>query len=127
MSVRRDPTVEKYFERMPGARKLFEALIRACDASGDGNYSVESSGIALGLPRHYGYAWLPIRAVPGRPAVYLVLTLRLDRRIDSPRFTEIVEIYPGRYAHHMILDRPAQLDAELMGWVREAMALSKAR
>jgi hypothetical protein len=127
MPVTHDPAVDGYFERMPGARKLFDALLDVCASSGDGRCTVQSSGIALGSPRAFGYAWLPIRAVAGRPAVYLVLTLRLRRRIDSPRFVEIVEPYPGRCVHHTILSRPGQLDAELAGWIREAVALSKAR
>ena len=79
------------------------------------------------MPKHYAYAWLPIRAVKGRPPVYIVLTLRFRRRIDSPRFAQIVEAYPGRYAHHLILSDPAQLDQELLGWLRQAMADSLER
>ena len=125
--MRNDPEVTKYFTGMPGAEQLFAHLMKACAAAGDGNYLVQSSGIALGAPRHFGYAWLPIRIVIGRPKVYLVLTLRLGRRIDSPRFTEIVEATPGRYAHHLILSDPKHLDEELLSWIREARAFSMAR
>jgi hypothetical protein len=109
---------------MPGAENLFKQLMKACAAVGDDSYQVQKSDIALGAPKHFGYAWLPVRAVEGRPPVYLVLTLRLGRRIDSPRFIETVEPYPGRYAHHLILSDPKQLDGELLGWMREAKAFS---
>lgn len=109
---------------MPGAEQLFSHLMKACAAAGDGNYLVQKSDIALGAPRHFGYAWLPIRVVGGRPPIHLVLTLRLGRRIDSPRFTQIVEATPGRYAHHLILSDPKELDAELLSWIREAKAES---
>ena len=125
--MRNDPEVAKYFAGMPGAEKLFAHLMKACAAAGDENYLVQKSDIALGAPRHFGYAWLPIRAVGGRPRVYLVLTLRLGRRIDSPRFTEIVEATPGRYAHHLILSDPRQLDEELLSWMREARSFSMTR
>jgi hypothetical protein len=118
--MKNDPAVRGYFQKKPGADKLFYALMRACAGLGDAFYLVQKSGVALGAPRHYGYAWLPPREVSGRPPVYLVLTLRLPRRIDSPRFVEIVEPYPGRYTHHMILSDAAQLDDELIGWLREA-------
>jgi hypothetical protein len=88
---------------------------------------VQKSDIALGTPKHYAYAWLPIREIKGRPPVYIVLTLRLRRRLDSPRFIEIVEAYPGRYAHHLILSDPAQLDQELLVWLRQAKADSMER
>ena len=122
--IKADPGVTRYFERTPGAEALFYALLKACASVGDASYEVQKSDIALGAPRHYAYAWLPVREVAGRPSVYLVLTLRLKRRIDSPRFNQIVEAYPGRYAHHLILTDPAQLDAELLGWLREAKAAS---
>ena len=121
-SVKADPAVTKYFEREPRAEGLFYALIRACAAMGDPSFDVQKSDIALGSPRHYGYAWLPVHPGADRPPVYLVLTLRLKRRIDSPRVVQIVEPYPGRYAHHLILSAPAQLDQEFLGWVREAKA-----
>lgn len=125
--MKADPRVTQYFQRMPGSEALFAALIKACAAAGDVHYMVQKSDIALGMPKHYAYAWLPIREIKGRPPVYIVLTLRLRRRLDSPRFIEIVEAYPGRYAHHLILSDPAQLDGELLGWLLEARADSMER
>jgi hypothetical protein len=122
-----DAKVDQYFQRMPDAKALFTQLMKACAALGDASYEVQSSGIALGAPRHYAYAWLPVRAVRDRPAVYLVVTLRLNRRIDSPRFVEIVEPYPDRYAHHLILSTAKQLDPEFLGWLKEARTLSLSR
>jgi len=125
--MKRDPRISQYFQRMPGAEALFGQLMKACAQLGDASCQVQASGVALGAPRHYAYAWLPVRTVKDRPCVYIVLTLRLRRRIDSPRFVEIVEPYPGRFAHHLILSDPKQLDEELMGWLREAKALSLER
>ncbi len=125
--MKADPRIAQYFQRMPGSEALFAALLKACAAAGDAHYTVQKSDIALGAPRHYAYAWLPIREIKGRPPVYIVLTLRLRRRIDSPRFIEIVEAYPGRYAHHLILSDPAQLDQELLGWLRQAVSDSMGR
>jgi len=125
--LRMNTKVSRYFERTPGAEALFWQLVKACGALGDANFEVQSSGIALGAPRHYAYAWLPVRAVKDRPAVYLVVTLRLGRRIDSPRFVEIVEPYPGRFAHHLILSTAKQLDPEFLGWLNEARAFAMER
>lgn len=122
-----DPSVTRYFEKMSGAEALFYALIKACAAMGDASYAVQKSDIALGAPKHYAYAWLPVRQVAGRPPVCLVVTLRLKRRIDSERFVQIVEPYPGRYAHHLLLSDPSQLDRELTGWLLEAKAQSMER
>ncbi len=125
--MKADARIAQYFQRMPGSEALFYALLKACAAAGDASFVVQKSDIALGMPRHYAYAWLPIREIEGRPPVYIVLTLRLKRRLDSPRFVEIVEPYPGRFAHHLILSDPSQLDGELLGWLREAISDSMKR
>lgn len=125
--MKTDPRISQYFQRMPGSEALFYALLKACAAAGDAHYAVQKSDIALGMPKHYAYAWLPVREIKGRPPVTIVLTLKLKRRIDSPRFTQIVEATPGRYAHHLILSDPSQLDQELLGWLSQARADSTER
>ena len=118
--MKADPRVAEYFERAPGAAALFSVLMQKCASFDDASYAVESSGIARGSPKPYAYAWLPAAA----SAPCLVLTLRLNRRIPSARFSQIVEIYPGRYAHHLKLSDPAQLNEEVLLWLREAKVLS---
>ena len=120
--MKADPRVAEYFERAPGAAALFSILMQKCASFGDASYAVESSGIALGSPKPYAYAWLPAPGAASSPCI--VLTLRLNRRIPSDRFKQIVEIYPRRYAHHLKLLDPAQLDEEVLLWLREAKALS---
>ncbi len=120
--VKADPRITGYFERAPGAAALFFILLQKCAGFGGANYVVQPSGIALGSPKPYAYAWLPATGAASAP--YLVLTLRLNRRIPSDRFVQIIEVYPGRYAHHLKLTDPAQLDGEVIRWLREAEALS---
>ncbi len=57
----------------------------------------------------------------------LLLTLGLGRPLDSPRVAYQSEPYPGRFTLHIPLTAPEQLDAELLGWLREAWALNETK
>ena len=48
-------------------------------------------------------------------------------RLDSPRVAVATEPYPGRWTHHIVICDPAEVDDELMGWVREAAAFAAAK
>jgi Domain of unknown function (DUF5655) len=43
----------------------------------------------------------------------------LGRRIDSPRFARVEEVARW-HAHHLRVTQPDELDAELLGWLRES-------
>ena len=61
------------------------------------------------------------------PPCWLVVTVGLARRLDSPRVAVATEPYPGRWTHHIVISDPAEVDDELMGWVREAAAFAAAK
>ena len=54
------------------------------------------------------------------PAHYIVLTLGLDRPLDTPRAAVVTEPYPNRWTHHFVLSRNEEIDGELMDWVKQA-------
>lgn len=58
------------------------------------------------------------------PAVWIVLTLGLDHRLDSPRIEVATEPYPGRWTHHLLISDPNEVDEELLSWIKEAAAFS---
>lgn len=58
------------------------------------------------------------------PAVWIVLTLGLDHRLDSPRIEVATEPYPGRWTHHLLISDPNEIDEELLSWFKEAAAFS---
>ena len=70
-----------------------------------------------------GFAWLWL---PGawlaHPEAEVVLSLALRQRLDSPRWKQVVEPYPGRWMHHLEVRDLAALDDELAGWVAAAYA-----
>ena len=54
------------------------------------------------------------------PMGYLVVTLGLPVLLDSERVAVKTEPYPGRWTHHIVVNKPEELDEELLSWVREA-------
>ena len=57
----------------------------------------------------------------------LLLTFGLGRPLDSPRVACQSEPYPGRFTLHIPLTAPEQLDAELLGWLREAWEFNETK
>ena len=61
------------------------------------------------------------------PPAFIVVTLGLNHRVDSPRIDIATEPYPNRWTHHLLLADRKEVDEELMVWVREAAAFSDAK
>ena len=51
---------------------------------------------------------------------FIVITLGLPAPLDSERVAVKTEPYPGRWTHHIVVNKPEELDEELLSWVREA-------
>jgi hypothetical protein len=70
-----------------------------------------------------GFAWL---WRPGQwladPAAEVVLSIGLRARLDSPRWKQVVEPYPGRWMHHLEVHSADALDPEVAGWLAAAYA-----
>ena len=58
------------------------------------------------------------------PKDAIVLTFGLPVPLDSPRIAAKTQIRPGRWTHHLVLNRPEEMDSEFMAWLRAAYAFS---
>ena len=54
------------------------------------------------------------------PMRFIVITLGLPAPLDSERVAVKTEPYPGRWTHHIVVNKPEELDEELLSWVRDA-------
>jgi hypothetical protein len=54
---------------------------------------------------------------------YIDLDFLLGREVQSPRIRRIERIAPHRIAHTVRLTAVGDIDAELLGWLREACML----
>jgi hypothetical protein len=54
----------------------------------------------------------------------IILTIKSDREIDSPRIHKTEQTSACRFHHEVKLTASADVDAELIGWLKAAYALS---
>lgn len=117
-----------FFDGHPAELALYEALFRRMDgAFPEGTVKVQKSQISFYGRHLFGAASLPIRRRKDWPERCLVVTVGLSHRLDSPRVAVAVEPYPNRWTHHVLIERPEQIDAELIGWLREAYEFSESK
>lgn len=116
-------TPEEFFAGHEQAAAIFAAVRAAVEAIGPAEIRVSRSQIAFRRRTNFAFVWQPAMYLR-RAAVPLVLTVGLRRRDSSPRWKEIVEPVPYRYTHHVELHSPAEVDAEVCAWLREAWELA---
>ena len=116
-------------QKHPEALPLYEALEGRILAEVDGvRIKVQKSQITFYNRRLFACAsFARVRRKAELPSCWLVVTVGLARRLDSPRVAVATEPYPGRWTHHIVISDPAEVDDELMGWVREAAAFAAAK
>ena len=120
--------VLRYFDQKPREAALYEALFqRLCGAVPDASVKVQRSQISFYGRHLFAAASIPVRRKKSWPDHCLLVTFGLAFRLDSPRIAVAVEPYPNRWTHHVVIDRPEQLDEELMGWLRDAYNFAQSK
>lgn len=118
--VSEESTPEQVFSGSPLGLELFHAVERLLATPAPAAMRTTKSQVAFRERRGFAYLWWPGRYVGSD--VPAVLSIALPRRIDSPRFKQVVNASPGVWMHHLELYSEADLDAEVAGWLREARA-----
>jgi hypothetical protein len=80
---------------------------------------VTRSQVAFRRRHGFAYLWLPGRWLK-HPTAEIVLSIALDRRDNSPRFKQVVHPGPTTWMHHLEVQEIREIDAEVLGWLREA-------
>ena len=84
--------------------------------------------ITFANSRGFAFAsFLPVRPAARRPKPYLTVSFGLGCRKESPRIDAAVEPYPNRWTHHVMIGSEEEIDAELLDWIAEAAAFSRAK
>lgn len=112
--------LEAFFADRPQARVLFDAVARAvAEAAPDAEARVTRSQVGFRRAHPFAAVWTPDRYLHGATAP-LVLSVFLPGRDPSPRWKEVVQPAPGRWTHHLELREVAEVDAEVVSWLRRA-------
>ena len=62
----------------------------------------------------------PVRRKKDWPEHFLLVTFGLGEPLASPRAAVAVELYPGRFTHHVLVEREEELDEELFSFLAMA-------
>ena len=116
-------------QKHPDALPLYEALEGRILAEIPGvRIKVQKSQISFYTKHLFGcVSYLRARKKAQLPPCYLVVTVGLARRLESPRVDIATEPYPGRWTHHIVVGSASEIDGELMDWIKEAAAFAAAK
>ena len=110
--------VDRLFARSdPHVRALVAALIERVSALP--GVAVDPKGTCIHLNRRTAFAGLH----PRRNAV--LLNLRTSAPIESARLRKSERVSANRCHNELLLEAPADIDGELMGWIAQAHALAE--
>lgn len=93
----------------------------------EASVKVQKSQISFYGRHLFAAASLPLRRRKTWPEECILVTFGLGYRLDSPRIAAAAEPYPGRWTHHVVVSQEAQVDGELLDWIREAYAFSRSK
>ena len=124
-----DADILMFFGLHPGALELFQSFEEMLAGSFPAvNRRVQKTQITF-YNRHVFacVSFARVRRKAELPEGYMVVTLGLPAPLDSDRVAVKTEACPGRWTHHIIVSRQADLDEELLSWIREAYAFAEAK
>ena len=110
-------TVTEHFERKESSvRALYSKLLAAVRKLGPVTEDPKKTSIHLN--RKSALVGVYVRKA------HLVLTLKSDRAIDSPRIHKSEQVSASRFHHELKLSSPGEIDKELRSWLKIAYDLS---
>ncbi len=117
-----DDDLIRFFARDPQMLPVYRALEDRLllDVAGEVRIRVQKTQITFSNRYNFACASLPIRRKREWPRHCLMVTFGLEHRLEHPRIAVATEPYPNRWTHHVLVERPEEIDGELMGWIREA-------
>ena len=124
-----DERILQFFEKKPEALPLYAELEeKSRQEIPDVEIRVQKTQISL-YKRHMFacVSFARVRKKADCPDNYIVVTFGLSHRQDSPRIDIATEPYPNRWTHHMLVADAAEIDGEMMGWIKEAAEFAAAK
>src|SRR5580765_2734090 len=100
----------------PATRKIYDRLLKASGKFGP--VIEDPKKTSIHLVNQTAFAGVATRKSA------IVLTIKSDRELDSPRIHKSEQTSARRFHHEVKLTSPADVDAELTGWLKSAYELS---
>ena len=110
-------TVQYHFEgKDASVRATYDRLLKQSRQFGQVNEEPKKTSIHL--VNRTAFAGVATRKSA------IVLTIKSDRKLSSPRIHKSEQTSANRFHHEVKLGAPAEVDAELVKWLRDAYELS---
>ncbi len=118
-----------FFGEHMAALPLYERLEKRILAEiPDVKIKVSKTQITFANKRGFAFvSFNPCRRAKERPENWITVSFGLGYRKESPRIDVATEPYPRRWTHHMMVGSLAEIDDELLDWIKEAAAFSAAK
>jgi hypothetical protein len=118
--------IDRLFAHRPKARHLFDVVRGVVNQLGPVRIEGMKTQVSFGNGRKFAWVWLPQMWIGNQPEESITLTFALDHRIEHPRIKEVLEPYPGRWTHHVVINVESEIDDTLRRWLRKAYEWSAA-
>jgi hypothetical protein len=103
--------------KSPSVRQTYERLLQVLKSCGP--VGKEAKKTSIHLVNRTAFAGIATRKD------YLILTIRSDHDLQSPRVHKTERVSAKRFHSELKLASPAEVDGEVAEWLRQAYALSQ--
>ena len=115
----------QHMEALPLYKKLEEQILAEIP---DVKVKVAKTQISFSNKRGFAFvSFNPCRRAKERPAAWMTVSFGLGYRKVAERVDVATEPYPGRWTHHVMVGSTAEIDGELLGWIKEAAEFSASK
>ncbi len=127
MKAKGNWTIEGFFAGRPESFRLFEIVRKYIESFGPVKIEAMKTQISFGAKTGFAWVWLPQMWIKKRPENSITLTFDVGHRIEHPKIEDAVEPRPGRWTHHVIIEKESDLDENVRAWLREAYEFTQSR
>lgn len=120
----------QFWDAWPQLLPLYETLAERIDEiCPDVRVKVSKTQISFYSKYLFAAASPPPHRRSTWPKEFLLVTLGMGRPLENERVAVCVEPCPGRFTCHVLVQRPQEIDDQLLSWIREAydFSLTKGR
>jgi hypothetical protein len=109
--------LESHFSgKEPSVRAMYDHLLSALRKFG--KVIEEPKKTSIHLVNVSAFAGVQTRGT------YILLNIKADHKIESPRIHKADQVSARRFHHRVKISSLTEIDSELIGWLREAYAMS---
>ena len=111
-----------FFDKHPDALPLYETFEdKVRTIVSDVRIKVQKTQISFYNKHMFAcVSFARVRKKKDCPENFIVVTISLNHKLESPRVDIATELYPNRWTHHLLISDMSEIDEELMEWVEEA-------